>query len=92
VAVLQGIPSPFRSYISVPFHQVFLKDVADYLALLYDRKLSWSFVGVLRSAIHISISPIDGVSVGEHPITRLTDGVFDERPRRQKVPTLWDPL
>jgi hypothetical protein len=75
---------------SVPFHQVFLKDVADYLAHLYDPKLSWSFIGVLRSAIYITLSPINSVSIREHHIvTRLMDGVFDERP---PVPTLWDPL
>jgi hypothetical protein len=39
------------------------------------------------------LAPIDGVPVGEHPIfKRLMDGVFNERPPRRKIPTLWDPL
>jgi hypothetical protein len=78
---------------NVPFHQPSLKDIMDYLVHLYDRKLSWSFIGILRSAIYITLSPIDGVLVGEHPIvTRLMDGAFNERPPQRKVPTLWDPL
>jgi hypothetical protein len=76
----------------IPFHQASLKDVTDYLAHLYDRKISWSTICIHRSAISMTLAPIDGVPVGEHPIVkRLMDGVFNERPPRQKAPTLWDP-
>jgi hypothetical protein len=77
---------------SILFHQASLKDVMDYLVHLYDRKLSWSTIGIHRSAISMTLAPIDGVLVGEHPIVkRLIGGVFSERPPCRDAPTLWDP-
>jgi hypothetical protein len=65
----------------------------DYLVHLYDHKLSWSTIGIHRSAISMTLVPIDGVLVGEHPIVkRLMGGVFNERPPRREAPPLWDPL
>jgi hypothetical protein len=77
---------------SIPFHQASLKDVMDYLAHLYNCKLSWSTIGIHRSAILMTLAPIDGVLVGEHPIVkRLMGRAFNERPPRWDAPTLWDP-
>jgi hypothetical protein len=65
----------------------------DYLTHLYDRKLSWSTIGIHRSAISMTLAPIDGVRVGDHPLVkRLMSGVFNERPPRRDAPMLWDPL
>jgi hypothetical protein len=78
---------------SIPFHQASLKDVMDYLAHLFDRKLSWNTIGIHRSAISMTLAPINGVLVGEHPIVkRLMGGVFNKRPPRPEAPALWDPL
>jgi hypothetical protein len=64
----------------------------DYLTHLYDRRLSWSTIGIHRSAISMTMAPIDGVRVGDHPlIKRLMSGVFNERPPRRDAPKLWDP-
>jgi hypothetical protein len=65
----------------------------DYLTHLYDRRLSWSTIGIHRSAISMTMAPIDGVKVGNHPLVkRLMSGVFNERAPRQAAPALWDPL
>jgi hypothetical protein len=65
----------------------------DYLAHLYDRKLLWCTIGIHRSAISMTLVPIDGVRVGDHPLVkRLMGGVSNERPPRRNAPTLWDPL
>jgi hypothetical protein len=65
----------------------------DYLTHLYDRKLSWSTICIHRSAILMTLAPIDGGRVRDHPlIKRLMSGVFNERPPRWDAPTLWDPL
>jgi hypothetical protein len=37
----------------------------DYLTQLYDRKLSWSTIGIHRSTISMTLAPIDGVRVGD---------------------------
>jgi hypothetical protein len=66
---------------SIPFYQASLRDVMDYLAHLYNRKLSWSTIGIHRSAISMTLAPIDGVQVGNHPLVkRLMGGVFNETP------------
>jgi hypothetical protein len=65
----------------------------DYLTHLYNRKLSWSTIGIHRSAISMTLAPIDGVRVGDHPLVkRLMSGVFNDKPPRWDAPTLWDPL
>jgi hypothetical protein len=65
----------------------------DYLTHLYDCRLSWSTIGIHRSAILSTMAPIDGVRVGDHPLVkRLMSGVFNERPSRRAAPALWDPL
>jgi hypothetical protein len=64
-----------------------------YLTHLYDRKVSWSTIGIRKSAISMMLAPIDGVRVGDHPLfKRLMSEVFNERPPRRDAPTLRDPL
>jgi hypothetical protein len=78
---------------SISVHQASLRDVMDYLTHLYDCRLSWSTIGIHRSAISMTMAPIDGVRVGDHPlIKRLMSGVFNKRPPRRAAPALWDPL
>ena len=74
---------------SIPFHQVSLRDVMDYLTHLYNRRLSWSTIGIHRSAISMTMAPIHSVRVGDHPlIKRLMSGVFNERPSRRDASAL----
>jgi hypothetical protein len=65
----------------------------DYLTHLYDVGLSWSSIATHKSTISMTMAPIDGVKIGDHPlIKRLMKGVFKERPSRRLGPTTWDPL
>jgi hypothetical protein len=78
---------------SIPLHQVSLKTILDYLTHLYDRGLSWSTIGIHKSTISMTMAPIDGTKVGDHPLVkRLMSGIFNDRPSRRANPALWDPL
>jgi hypothetical protein len=56
-------------------------------------KLEYLHLGIHRSIFSMTMAPIDGVRVGDHPLVkRLMSGVFDERPSRRAAPALWDPL
>jgi hypothetical protein len=77
---------------AIPFDQASVEQVADYLSHLFKKKLEWSTINTHRSAISMTLAPVDGVSIGEHPfITRLMRGVFTKRPQRYKIPVAWDP-
>jgi hypothetical protein len=70
-----------------------LRTVLDYLTHLYDRGMSWSTIAIHKSTISMTMAPVDGVNIGDHPLVkRLIRGVFKERPSRQANPALWDPL
>jgi hypothetical protein len=78
---------------SIPLHQASLKTILDYLTHLYNRGLLWSTIGIHKSTISMTMAPIDGVKVGDHPLViRLMSGIFNERPSRRANPALWDPL
>jgi hypothetical protein len=65
----------------------------DYLTHLYYCGLSWSTIGIHKSTISMTMAPINGANVGDHPLVkRLMSGVFNERPSRRANPALWDPL
>jgi hypothetical protein len=55
---------------SIPLHQATLKTVLDYLTHLYDRGLSWSSIGIHRSTISMTMAPIDGANIGDHPLVK----------------------
>jgi hypothetical protein len=86
----------FKSFLrasSVPLHQASLRDVTDYLSHLFDVGMSWSTIAIHKSTISMTMAPIDGVNIGDHPlIKRLMRGVFKERPSRLANPAPWDPL
>jgi hypothetical protein len=65
---------------SIPLHQASLKTVLDYLTHLYDCGLSWSTIGIHKSTISMTMAPIDGAKIGDHPLVkRLMSGIFNER-------------
>jgi hypothetical protein len=86
----------FKSFLrasSIPLHQASLRAVTDYLTHLYDAGMSWSTIAVHKSTISMTLAPVDGVNIGDHPlIKRLMRGVFKTRPSRRANPTPWDPL
>jgi hypothetical protein len=78
---------------SIPLHQASLRSILDYLTHLYDRSFSWNTIGIHRSTLSMTMAPIDGAKVGDHPLVkRLMSGVFNERPSCRANPALWDPL
>jgi hypothetical protein len=86
----------FKSFLrasSVPLHQASLRTVADYLSHLFDEGMSWSTIAIHKSTISMTMAPVDGVNMGDHPLVkRLMRGVFKERPWRRANPALWDPF
>jgi hypothetical protein len=86
----------FKSFLrasSIPLRQASLRTVLNYLTHLYDPGLSWSTIVVHNSTISMTIAPVDGTNIGDHPlIKRLMSGIFKERPSRQANLALWDPL
>jgi hypothetical protein len=78
---------------SVPLHQASLRTVTDYLSHLFDVGMSWSTIAIHKSMISMTMAPIDGVNIGDHPLVkRLMRGVFKERPSRRANPAPWDLL
>jgi hypothetical protein len=67
--------------------------VTDYLSHLFDMGMSWSTIAIHKSTISMTMAPIDGVNIGDHPLNkRLMRGVFKDRPSRRANPAPWDPL
>ena len=51
-----------------------------YLTHLYEKGFSWSTIGIHRSTLSMTMAPIDGVKVGDHPLVKkLVSGVFNKR-------------
>jgi hypothetical protein len=64
-----------------------------YLTHLYNHVLLRSTIGIHRSTLSMTMAPIDGAKVGDHPLVkRLMSGFFNERPSHRANPALWDPL
>jgi hypothetical protein len=99
-AILRGLYErawqSFKAFLrssSIPVHQASLTHVLDYLTHLYEKGFSWSTIGIHRSTLSMTMAPIDGVRVGDHPLVKkLVSGVFNKRPPRRAKPELWDPL
>jgi hypothetical protein len=67
--------------------------VLDYLTHLFDSGMSWSTMAIHKSTISMTMAPVDGVNIGDHPLVkRLMRGVFKERSSRRANPAPWDPL
>jgi hypothetical protein len=89
LAVLQDVPTLFLR--SCP--QASLTHVLDYLTHLYVKGFSWSTIGIHRSTLSMTMAPINGVRVGDHPLVKkLVSGVFNKRPPCWAKPELWDPI
>jgi hypothetical protein len=70
-----------------------LTHVLVYLTHLYEKGFSWSTIGIHQSTLSMTMAPIDGVRVGNHPLVKkLVSGVFNMRPPRRGKPELWGPM
>ena len=66
--------------------------VCDFLTEQFeDSKKSYSIINSYRSALSSMLLPVDGYSVGEHPIiARLLKGMFHIRPPKPRYSFTWD--
>ena len=62
----------------------------EYLTSLYTSGLQYRTIIVHRSALSMTLKPIDGFNAGEHPlIRRLMKGIFNVRPPKVKLVPSW---
>ena len=65
-----------------------IEDVVNFLAQLYHEGYQYRSLGSYRSAI---ASPVDGASVGQHPlVSKLMKGAFHSRPPLPRYTNTWD--
>ena len=70
---------------------VSVKDILEYLSLLYSKGLSYSTLNIHRSAISMTLPQVDGAPTGQHPmVKRLMKGVFNQRPPSRRLYPSWN--
>ncbi len=63
----------------------------DFLAYLFEQKLSYSAINSARSALSALLTPKDGMAFGEHRLVcRFLKGVFEIKPSLPKYMEIWD--
>ena len=68
-----------------------IREVANFLASLYQEGYQYNSVNSYGSAISSVHDKADGVPVGQHPIiTRLIKGIFNVRPPIPRYSSTWD--
>ena len=68
-----------------------IEDVVNFLAHLYSEGYQYRSLGAYRSAIASMHTPVDGASIGQHPlVSRLLKGVFHSRPPLPRYCGTWD--
>ena len=67
-----------------------INQVLDFLGYLFDSGLAYRTINVARSAISVTLQPMNGYNVGEHPLVcRLMKGIFNERPPQTSLVPNW---
>ena len=68
-----------------------IEDVVNFLAQLHTEGYQYRSLNSYRSAIASMHTPIDGVSIGQHPlVSRLLKGAFQSRPPLPRYSATWD--
>jgi len=84
----------WQEFCSVKSISPFKKDInliLEYLTQLYTKDLSYSTINTNRSALSLIIGPIDGFSIGSHPlVVRLVKGVGRNRPPLPRYNSTWN--
>ncbi|CAB3991208.1 Hypothetical predicted protein [Paramuricea clavata] len=63
----------------------------DFLANLFEQKLSYSAINTARSALSVMLTPKDGTSFGENRLVcRFLKGEFEIKPALPKYKKIWD--
>ena len=67
-----------------------LANILNYLASLFDKGAQYRTINLHRSALSLTLGPIEGFCVGQHPVVcRLLKGVYNSRPPRPKLCPTW---
>ncbi len=73
------------------YSNVSIDIVLSYLTSIYESGLSYSAINTARSALSLLLPPIEGYSIGQHPlVTRLLKGVIKQRPPTPKYSHTWN--
>ena len=68
-----------------------IEKVVNFLARPYSEGYQYRSLGAYRSAIASMHTPVDGASIGQHPlVSRLLKGVFHSRPPLPRYSGTWD--
>ena len=68
-----------------------IEDVVNFLAQLYHEGYQYRSLGSYRSAIASIHAPVDGASVGQHPlVSKLMKRAFHSRPQLPRYTNTWD--
>ena len=68
-----------------------IKFFLDFLAELFDQGLQHRSINIIRSAVSMTHSQLEGVPIGQHPlVTRLLKGVYNLRPPMPRYSSTWD--
>ena len=68
-----------------------LSQILDFLTVEFNSGKTYSTMNSYRSALSTLHDPIDGCSVGKHPLViRLLKGIFNSKPPSPKYATTWD--
>ena len=68
-----------------------LGEVLDFLTELFHRGRQYRTLSGYRSALSMTLSPINGVLVGQHPlVSRLLKGAYHSRPPQPRYRFTWD--
>ena len=68
-----------------------IEDVVNFLAHLFHEGYQYRSLNAYRSAIASMHTPVDGSSIGQHPlVSRLLKGAFQTRPPLPRYQGIWD--
>ena len=68
-----------------------IEELVNFLARLFSEGYQYHSLNTYRSTIASIHVPIDGMSIGQHPmVTRLLKGVFHARPPLPRYSMMWD--
>ena len=68
-----------------------LADILEFLSVSFEEGLEYNTIAGYRSALSAYHEPIDGLSVGSHPlVSKLIAGIFNKRPPKPRYTFIWD--
>jgi hypothetical protein len=61
------------------------------MSFLFSKGILYNTICLHKSAISVTLAPVDGVLVGSHPlVARALKGIRNKRPPKRKIPPFWE--